>query len=382
VTQSLLRIAFIGTRGIPASHGGFETCAEEVGWRLASRGHQVTVYSEGRGSRVKSHRGMRIVHIPPLPLKGVDALVAATLATLHALLLGRFDFFMVFDNAKAPVLGLLALFRRSYAINTDGLGWQRDKWGRFARKYYKWTEWLVTKLCGNVVTDSTAMRAYYLSEYATDSTVIEYGANEPIVSPPEEERLLLRSWGVSPMSYFLQVTRFEPENNPLLSIQAFKASGLTCQIVVVGGARGRSEYAQQMVQEARGVDRIVLPGFIYDSRQLSALWRNSRAYIHGNHIGGTNPALLQAMAAGRPVIARDCVFNREVLGEDGYFYERNALSLSANMRLLDSDPERAERLAARALEHVRKYYCWNRITDCYEQLFRRICSETQRGEAL
>jgi glycosyltransferase involved in cell wall biosynthesis len=367
-----LKIAFIGTRGIPACHGGFETCVEEIGWRLSSRGHQITVYSEKCNSGIKSYKGMSIVTVPHISIKGIDALIAAIFATIHALLFDRFDFYMVFDNAKAPVLVLLGLCRKSYAINTDGLGWQRDKWGKFAKKYYKWTEWASTKLCKNIVTDSNAMRDYYVEHYKTNSTVIEYGANVPTPLSPENDRKLLDNWGITPYKYFLQVTRFEPENNPLLSMQAFLASGLDYKIVVVGGARGRSSYEELMIAMAEKDHRILLPGFIYDDIQLSALWRNCLAYIHGNHIGGTNPALLQAMAAGRPIIARDCVFNREVLGEFGYFYERNVKSLSTNMCNLVQNLNIAELLAKKALERVRNYYNWNRITDLYENQFFKI----------
>jgi len=374
-----MKIAMIGPRGVPAAHGGFETCVEEVGWRLAEKGHIITVYSRRSGRKLKEYRGMNIVYVPRIPIRGFESLFAALLSVLHALLFEKFDVVMIFDNANAPVLALCKLFKKACSINTDGLGWQRDKWGYWAKKYYKWTEGACVKLCENVVTDSVSMKNYYFNNYGAVSTMIAYGANLPGHREESVDRECLAKFNLSKQRYFLQVTRFEPENNPLLSLQAFlKIDRSNLKIVLIGGANGSTEYSKAIEKEAGKNSTIVLPGFIYEKGILDSIWTNCLAYIHGNQIGGTNPALLQAMAAGRPVIARDCIFNREVLDNNGYFYDKSIESLSDRMDFVSAHVQEAEKKAASALQRVKRTYNWDIVASQYEVLFASIVVQKTR----
>lgn len=364
-----MKIALIGTRGIPAAHGGFETCVEEIGQRLVLRGHKVTVYSKfnPKYGKIETYKGMRIVYIPRLPFKGIETLFAAFLSVIHSLF-QKYDFHMVFDNANAPTLIIYKLVGKNYSINVDGLGWQRDKWGKYAKKYYKWSEWISIKLCNNIVTDSKAMADYYFKEYNAYSTTIVYGSDIPNVDQSQVQEIL-NLYGIEKKRYFLQITRFEPENNPLLTLQAFNNVSSEMSIVLIGGASSKTEYSELIKQEASKNSAIILPGFIYDKKVLDVIWTNSFCYVHGNHIGGTNPALLQAMAAGRPVISRDCVFNREVLEDYGYFYERNIESLCEQIIYVEKHINEAEMKAKKAVEKIKKVYRWDIITEQYERLF-------------
>ena len=276
-----MRIALIGTRGVPASYGGFETCVEEIGQRLVQRGHEVTVYC--RSGHYREHpadySGMRLVHLPNIRHKALDTLSHTALSVIHAVT-RSFDVLMVFNSANGPTLILPRLLGRRIAINTDGLEWKRGKWGRVARRYYRFAEWLSALLANRIVADSRGIQDYYRERYGVESSYIAYGAFVNQSRRPE----LLRSLGLTPGDYFLQITRFEPENYPLLTLRAFQGLPTDKKLVLVGGVPYPSDYNRQIHREAG--ERVLLPGYIYDQDLLRELWCNCYAYVHGNEVGG------------------------------------------------------------------------------------------------
>jgi glycosyltransferase involved in cell wall biosynthesis len=364
-----LNIALIGTRGVPANYGGFETCVEELGRRLAERGHVVTVYCRDGYYKEKceTYLGMKLVHLPHIRRKSLDTLSHTFLSVLHAVW-RPYDVLMVFNAANSPTLVLPRLLGKRIAINTDGLEWKRGKWGRVARRYYKFSEWLSTRLANRIVADSTGIQEYYKQTYGADSTYIAYGAylNE------SRKSSLLGQIGVTPGEYFLQITRFEPENNPLWTIEAFNRLQTDKKLVLVGGVPYESDYSRQ-IRAAAG-ERVLLPGFIYDKELLNELWCNCHAYIHGNEVGGTNPALLQTMASGCFTIAIDVPFSRDVLNDCGIYYEKNVEDLAQKMSW--SIENRSELLSYkwRSRERIKACYSWEKVADGYESLFFELVS--------
>jgi len=359
-----MRIAFIGTRGVPARYGGFETCAEEIGKRLAARGHEVWVY--GRSAyykeRPKQYLGMRVRYLPAIPIKFVETLSNALLALLDAVW-RPFDVLLVFNSANSPLLLLPKLFGKKVVLHADGLEWMRGKWGPFGKRYYRWAERVATKSAKKMIADSRAIQKYYKERYGKDTCYISYGAEIRTSKAPS----ILRRYGLQPGGYFLQITRFEPENNPLLLVKAFEKLETDKKLVLVGGAKYPTSYSDEVY--ATKDPRVKFPGFIYARDILDELLCNCYAYIHGNEVGGTNPALLEAMAAGCFVMARDVPFNREVLGEAGAYFRKESDDLTDRMRwTLDHAAELpAARQAAR--EAIRSRYDWARVVDAYEQLF-------------
>ena len=362
-----MRIALIGTRGVPASYGGFETCVEEVGARLAERGHAVTVYcrSGHYQERRRTYRGMRLVYLPSLRRKSLDTLSHTLLSVLHAAF-RRFDVLMVFNAANSPTLLLPRLLGRRLAINTDGLEWKRGKWGKAGRRYYQFAEWLSTRLANRIVADSPGIAAYYRERYRTESSHIAYGAylNE------SRDPGLLAPLGVRPGEYFLQITRFEPENNPLLTLRAFAGLPTEKKLVLVGDVPYQSDYARQIRAEAG--ERVLLPGAIYEPELLRELWCNCFAYVHGNEVGGTNPALLQAMANGCLTLAIDVPFSRAVLQSAGRYFPKSVEGLRAEMAWTLEHPETHGPLRARARERIRQEYSWEGVATGYENLFTEL----------
>ncbi|WP_286352459.1 MULTISPECIES: DUF1972 domain-containing protein [Geobacter] len=362
-----MNIALIGTRGVPANYGGFETCVEELGKRLVERGHQVTVYCRNSYYKCKmtDYLGMHLVYLPNLKLKSLDTLSHTFFSIYHALF-QSYDVLMIFNAANSPALILPYLFRNKIAINTDGLEWKRGKWGKFAKQYYKFAEWLSTKLSDRVIADSVGIQNYYKATYGVESTYIAYGSEISVSKKPE----LINSLGVTPGNYFLQITRFEPENNPLLTIQAYKRIKTDKKLVIVGGVPYESDYYRQILSEAD--NNVLLPGYIYDKELLNELWCNCYAYIHGNEVGGTNPALLQTMGAGCFTIAIDVPFSYDVLRDGGIYYKKCPIDLSKQMEWALEHVSELDQYKAKAVQRIKTEYTWEKVADGYEQLFNEI----------
>jgi glycosyltransferase involved in cell wall biosynthesis len=310
---------------------------------------------------------MRLVFLPNLKRKSLDTLSHTFFSVIHAC--GRpYDVLMVFNAANSLTLFLPRLFGKRIAINTDGLEWKRGKWGAVASRYYKFSEWLSTRLGNRIVADSNGISNYYRQTYGVDSSFIAYGAYLNKSANAD----LLAPLGLKPGEYFLQITRFEPENNPLLTIRAFRRLSTDKKLVLVGGVPYESAYYRQMLEEAD--DDVLLPGYIYERDLLNELWCNCFAYVHGNEVGGTNPALLQTMASGCFTIAIDVPFSHDVLADGGIYFSPDPASLANVMQWTLDHPDLLQDYKERAVERIRQNYSWELVTDGYETLFRELIS--------
>lgn len=363
-----LRIAMIGTRGVPAAYGGFETAVEEIGRRLVARGHEVTVYCRRDGERPRSHLGMRLVHLPALRLKVAETLTHTALSALHASTRPRAaDVAFVFNAANSPFLPLLGLRRIPTALHMDGLEWKRAKWGRAGRRYYQLAEWLGVRLSGSLIADAHGIADYYRDRYAATTELLTYGA--PIADSPASDRIA--ELELAPRAYHLVVARFEPENHVAEIVEGFARSTARRSLVVVGSAPYSARYTQRIRAIAEADPRIHLLGGIWDQELLDQLYGNAASYLHGHSVGGTNPSLLRAMGAGAPVIAFDVDFNREVLGDTGaYFADPDALA--ALLGSFEADQRSQIERGAAGRERARARYDWDDVADGYEDLAQRL----------
>lgn len=360
-----MRIAFIGTRGVPARYGGFETCAEELGKRLAARGHDVCVYCR-RGPenpRPASYLGMKLVHLPVIRLRSLETLSHVTLALLHALFARRHDVILVFNYASSPLLALPAWLGKRIVLHMDGIEWARQKWAGLGHRYFALAERLAVKLPIPLISDARAIQDYYEKKHGRATVFLSYGA--PLLESRAPE--LLARYGVKPRGYFMQMARFEPENNIHLAVRAFEKLDTDLGLLLIGGASYRSGYVDAL-RETKD-PRIRFLGFCYDPDTLRELLCGCYAYIHGNEAGGTNPGLLQAMAAGAFIIARDVAYNREVAGEAARYFAKTSDSLLSEMRWAAGHPEALPGMRDKARETIRRRYDWDRVTDGYEALF-------------
>jgi len=358
VAERSARISIVGTRGVPARYGGFETFAEELGARLAERGHQVLVYTRQRhGEPV--YRGMRLRYLPAIRHKYFETVVHTFLSTLD--LLGRRPDAALYCNAaNAAFTALPRLFGVPVALNVDGLERHRKKWNFLGRAWYLFSERLSTWFPNAVVSDARAIADYYQERYGVHTHFIPYGAETGKVPPGET----LQALGLEPGRYFLYVSRFEPENNALLVREAFERVATDMKLVLVGDA----PYARAYIERVRDTrdPRVVLPGAIYGEgyRELTS---NCFAYIHATEVGGTHPALIEAMGRGALALYLNTPENAEVAGDAGIPFERD--NLTAQMRgALDLTEQEREQWRARAVERVRRSYSWDAVTDAYEAL--------------
>ena len=356
-----MRIAILGTRGIPARYGGFETFAEELATRLAARGHRVSVYCRDR-SGDPEYRGVSLRYLPSIRHKYFDTLAHTFFSTFH--LLGhRVDAALYCNGANALFTVVPRLFGMPVALNVDGLERKRKKWNRLARGWYRLSEWLATFCPTTVVTDAKGIQDYYRERYGKPTVFIPYGAEAGKVAGTGT----LGRLGLEAGRYFLYVSRLEPENNPLAVRQSFEKVRTDFRLALVGDAPYAAGYIRQ-VRDTRDT-RIVMPGAIY-GQGYHELESHCFAYIHATEVGGTHPALIEAMGRGALVLYLDTKENTEVAEGAGIPYTDD-LSAKMEMALAMSESERND-YRRRAEQRVRERYSWDRVTDAYEQLLGRL----------
>jgi glycosyltransferase involved in cell wall biosynthesis len=361
-----MRIAILGTRGIPANYGGFETFAEHLSTRLAARGHDVTVYCRAHyvSPRELEFQGVNLKVLPTIRHKYFDTIVHTFLSALHAAP-KRYDAALICNAANAPFAAILRLAGTPVALNVDGLEHKRKKWNAIARRYYLMAERLATILPTETVTDARVIQEYYLARYGSESTMIAYGAEVERRPDP-----LVRRWRVEPNRYVLYVSRLEPENNAHLVIEAFKRVRTAHKLLIVGDAPYAREYINDLKARARRDRRIVFTGFVF-GRDYRALQQNAYCYIHATEVGGTHPALLEAMGFGNCVLTLAAPENIEAIGDAGIAYtDENDLAEKLQRVLRDGSLVHSYRNRAQA--RVLEYYDWDYVVDQYERLFAKM----------
>ena len=357
-----MRIALLGTRGIPANYGGFETFAEELSTRLAARGHRVTVYCRERPAKAE-YRGVRLQYVPTIRHKYFDTLAHTFLSTWH-LLFHRADVALYCNGANAIFTLAPRLLGIPVALNVDGIERLRKKWNRAAKAWYLASERLATWFPTVVVTDAETIRRYYRERYRKDSVFIPYGAPVGKVASAD----VLPRLGLERGRYFLYVSRMEPENHPLEVREAFEQVDTPLKLALVGDAPYAHEYIRRV--RATSDPRIAMPGAIY-GQGYHELSSHCFAYIHATEVGGTHPALIEAMGRGALVLYRNTPENTEVAGDAGIPFEPAELAAKLAEVARMGEAERAA-YGARAMERVRERYSWDKVTDRYEELMNRI----------
>jgi glycosyltransferase involved in cell wall biosynthesis len=377
-----LKIAILGTRGIPANYGGFETFAEELSVRLAARGHDVTVYGRphyiDRAIDGRHYRGVRIRLIPTIRHKYLDTVVHAFLSCLDCLR-RDYDALLMCNAANSPFCVLPRLMRTGVAINVDGIERRRRKWNQLAKLYYRLGEWCAVKIPDALVADAEVVAAYYREQYGAAPVVIPYGG----LAPAAGEATLAR-YGLQPGRYVLYVSRLEPENNADVVIRAFRALQTDHPLVIVGDAPYAEAYKRQLRELAEGDARIKFTGFLFGDayRELQS---HAGCYVQATEVGGTHPALVEAMSVGNCVIANGTPENLEVLGDAGLTYRVNdAEHLREHLQAVLSDDSLRQAYGRRAAARAAERYTWELVTDQYESLFVALAQRRvlRRGRGL
>jgi glycosyltransferase involved in cell wall biosynthesis len=358
-----VRFALLGTRGIPARYGGFETFAEELSTRLVTRGHTVTVYCREK-SKAAAYRGVGLKYLPTIRHKYFDTIAHTFLSTLHLAFAGDCDAVLYCNAANAVFTGIPRALGMPVAVNVDGLERNRKKWNALAKAWYRVSERLATWMPNVVVTDAQIIARYYREKYGRASEMIPYGAE----IGPVETSAVLDQLALEKRGYFLYVSRLEPENNALLVREAFERLTTRHKLALIGDA----PYAAEYIARVRDTSdpRVVIPGAIYGAG-YQELGSHCFAYIHATEVGGTHPALIEAMGRGALTLYLDTPENAEVAGGAGLPFERTTLTQVMQIALDMPESER-ETLRARARERVRERYSWDAVTDAYEKLLTRL----------
>ena len=357
-----MRIAILGTRGIPARYGGFETLAEELSAGLAARGHDVTVYTRTRYAQpgLTSWRGARIRVLPTVPTKYLDTVVHGVLSSIDAAFEG-FDAVLVCNAINAASSFLPRLPRRTRVVlNVDGLERHRRKWSAAGRLAYRIAETLSTILPDVIVTDARVIQDYYRQRHGLDSTFIPYGGD----LPEPEGKAELDRLGLAAEKYVLYVSRLEPENNAEEVVREYRQVPGETPLVVVGDAPYAAEYIARV--KAAADPRVRFPGAIYGAgyRELLA---NAAVYVQATEVGGTHPALVEALGYGRVVCYNSTPENEEVAGGAALPFDAHAPGSLARLlgNILD-DSGTYSVWKERARERVRERYRWEDVVSRYE----------------
>jgi glycosyltransferase involved in cell wall biosynthesis len=371
-----LKIAIVGTRGVPARYSGFETCAEELGSRLAQRGHDVTVYcrTQYHGHTGPFYKGMRRISIPTIENKYLDTIVHTIVSCLHAAVV-RYDLIFMMIAGNAPAAIIPRLVGQRVVLNVDGLDWKREKWPAAAKKYIQWAEGVATWLPHALVTDSRVVAQYYKDRYQARPVYIPYGS-EIAPLPPGET---LRRFGLEPRGYILFVGRLVPENCAHHVTGAFAKIRLpehlqAMKCVIVGDAPYADGYIARL--RASAGPNVVFTGYCFGDgyRELGS---NAYAFVESSGVGGTHPALLEAMGMGNCVVVNGTSENLETVGDTGFSYsgpddDAAVASLAAVLQRLVNDPDLVKTYRNKARARASSVYTWSAVTEQYEKLFLQV----------
>lgn len=355
-----LKIAILGTRGIPNHYGGFEQVSQFLSAGLTARGHEVTVYnSHNHPYKAKSYQGVRIIHCfdPEYILKTAGQFI--------------YDFNCIMDARKRDYDVLLfmgytssSVWRRLFPSNTtiisnmDGFEWKRGKYSRPVRRFLKYAEKLAVRHSHFHIADSLVIQSYLKDAYKTESKYIPYGA-DPCCRIDDD--ILIRL-GIKKQDYFLLMARMEPENNIDLILRGFIESKSTKKCIVIGNTRNR--YGRYIMKKYAG-NRIHFLGGIFDHEAINTLVAHSHLYFHGHSVGGTNPSLLEAMAGKALIAAHDNAFNRMILMEDALYFSDpgDVKEIVENVTVC----EQTKQMIENNLAKIQLRFNWNQVVDEYEK---------------
>lgn len=368
-----MKIALLGTRGVPASYSGFETCVEQLGMRLVERGHEVTVYCRSHHIDYEGdiYKGMRLVKLPTIANKYLDTIIHSFISSVHALSQG-YDMALYFIAGNSPVTWIPRLVGTRTILNVDGLDWKREKWPEFAKKYIQFAEYLATKLPNAYITDSRVVENYYLERFNSSSTCIPYGSEIDHLPPGE----VLAKYGLEEGRYLLFVGRLVPENCIHHLVDAFLKLDTDLKCVIVGDSAYSQDYVASLKELAKDDPRIIFTGYVF-GKGYHELGSNALIFVETSGVGGTHPALVEAMAFGSCVITHNTPENLETVGDAGLSYDGRvgAEDLYKLLARIINDPELIRRYGSLAEEYAKKHYAWSAVTDAYEQLFYDVLEE-------
>lgn len=354
-------VAIIGTRGYPSYYGGFETAVRKLAPYMAETGWTTTVYgrpgSTLPGDPIRDERVLT-VETRGLETKSLSTITYGFTAVLHACL-RKPDVAIVMNVANGFWLPLLRLRGIPTVVNVDGIEWERAKWGRFAKTVFKLGAKFTALFGDTLVADSREISRRWKSDFNRDSVFIPYGGDVP------EELAVVP--GFQHRGYVLVVARFVPENTISEFFESVPLIAAQYPVVIVGSSGYGGEFDHAASELDRLHENVTWMGHVSDDEKLMSLWRHSGVYFHGHSVGGTNPALVQAMACGAPIVARDTVYNREVLGDTATFTPPSAVAIAHAVCWMMENPNDQAAASDKASNRAAQEYTWDFVCSAYER---------------
>ena len=376
-----MKIAFVSTRGIPNNYGGFEQFAEYISVGMAQRGHEVVVYSpKFHPYQESTYKGVRIKHIYS-PESWMGSSVGSFFYDFASLrdALKKEDFDIIYEAGYTSIIPAYIWFnvkkrkRPIFTTNMDGLENKRSKFSPMVRRFLDWEEKMAVKYSHYLIADNMGIHDYYKEKYGKESKFLAYGAD----IHDDFKAEYLEEFGLKSEEYYILIARLEPENNIVMAIEGYlhsKENGRR-PLIVVG--KTNTPHGKELVEKYGNERNVEFVGGIYDFKKLDSVRHFSKAYFHGHSVGGTNPSLLEAMAAGCFIFAHDNIFNRAVLKENAFYYP-SADKVTEYLNRIDTIAEGSKiQYTARNIEVIRNEYSWESLIDKHEKYFYWLLSQKQ-----
>lgn len=376
-----MKIAFVSTRGIPNNYGGFEQFAEYISVGMAQRGHEVVVYSpKFHPYQESTYKGVRIKHIYS-PETWMGSSVGSFFYDFASLrdALKKEDFDIIYEAGYTSIIPAYIWFnvkkrkRPIFTTNMDGLENKRSKFSPMVRRFLDWEEKMAVKYSHYLIADNIGIHDYYKEKYGKESKFLAYGAD----IHDDFKAEYLEEFGLKSEEYYILIARLEPENNIVMAIEGYlhsKENGRR-PLIVVG--KTNTPHGKELVEKYGNERNVEFVGGIYDFKKLDSVRHFSKAYFHGHSVGGTNPSLLEAMAAGCFIFAHDNIFNRAVLKENAFYYP-SADKVTEYLNRIDTIAEGSKiQYTARNIEVIRNEYSWESLIDKHEKYFYWLLSQKQ-----
>jgi glycosyltransferase involved in cell wall biosynthesis len=366
-----MRIAMIGIKAIPAHFGGFETAVDELSRGLVRRGHHVVVYNRRGMSELtgNSYEGVELVTLPTLQTKNLSTIFHSFLATLHVMFTDV-DVVHYFTAGATLFAPLARISGKRIVCSVDGTDWQRNKWGPFARRYLRNAEAYAVRVCDALVADSKEVEQYYRNKYAAESFPIAYGVREHKTA----DKSVLHKFGLIEREYVLFVGRLVPENNVHYLIRAFEQTTTKKKLVIVGDDPWEKHYVRSL--KLTSDPRILFTGGVY-GEGYAQLQQNAYVFVLPDEVGGTHPALVEAMGFGNCVLVNDTPSNLEVVGDAGFSYQgsRGSEDLYVKLQILLDDSGLVSRYRVHALSRAEQKYRWSSVVEEHIKMYQSVLND-------
>jgi len=363
-----MKISIIGINGIPAQHGGFETCVDNTSTRLAAKGHELTVYCKRRNIKLKDkfYKGVRVIKLPSIGNKHLETLSHSFLSVIH-LLFKKWDIIHIYGIGSSIFAPFLKMLGKRIVVSVDALDWERKKWGKVARWYLKKSAYFAIKYSDEMIVDSKIIQKFYKDNFARDAVYIPYGA---LVGRKCDEKVL-KKFSLINDKYLLFVGRLIPEKGVHHLINAYKKLDTELDLVIVGGDWFATDYIEHLKDLASGT-KIRFLGFVY-GEDYNNICSGAYVYIQPSEVDGTSPSLLASMGFGNCVIVNGIPENLETIGDAGLSYKNNNVEdLKEKIKYLILNPEKVNEYRKKAEDRIRHYYDWDRVSKTLEEVYRKI----------